>query len=178
MICWDVGADIVEDQAVLQDADQDGADDRAEDGADAAEQAGAADDDRGDHDQFVTLAGDRLRRVQPRGEDEAGQAGHETHQHVDRHGDAAHVQTRQARGFRVAADAVHVATIAGVAQDDMGHDGQDQEEDDRDGDLADQRQGEQVALAPPAVAGFEAGDRAAAGHEQGPHPGRRTCRPG
>ena len=101
-------------------------------GADAAEQAGAADDHRGDDGQLVAGAGDRFGRVEPRREHEGAEAGEEADDHVDAGDDRADVQAREPRRLRIAADGVDLPAVARVAQHDMGEH-REGEEDDRPG---------------------------------------------
>src|SRR5260370_7810118 len=61
----DVGGDVHEHEAVEQNSDEDRADHRAEDRADAAEQAGAADDHRGDDGELLPGPADPFARVYP-----------------------------------------------------------------------------------------------------------------
>src|SRR5687768_17298007 len=61
----EIRVDVVDGQTTVEDADQECPDKRAQDASFTAEEAGAADDDRGDHDQFVTHAGDHLGGAEP-----------------------------------------------------------------------------------------------------------------
>src|ERR1700722_547275 len=147
-------------EAVEQDADQHGADDRAEDRADAAEEAGAADDDRGDHGQFIADAGDRLGRIQTRRQYEGAEACEETHDDIDAADHSAHVEAGEARRLGIAADRIDLPSIARVAQHDMGEDGEGDEDNDW------RRHRSDLALTPPDIVRIKAADRSAAGKEQ------------
>ena len=70
---WMLVDETHDDQAEAQDADEDGADDRAQDVAAAAEEAGAADDDGGDHVELQTQAEDRVAGGAAGRQHEAGQ---------------------------------------------------------------------------------------------------------
>ena len=98
------GVDAEQAEAVADHLDQRRADQRAEGGADAAGEVGAADDGRGDHLQFhagADIGGDR---AEPAGLDDAGNAGRQRRDHVDRDLDRPHRDAGQRRGMLVAAD--------------------------------------------------------------------------
>ena len=69
-----VGIDPRHDQAVVDHADEQGADDEADDRADATGERRAADDGRRDRLQLETLAQGRQRGAQTEGRDHAGES--------------------------------------------------------------------------------------------------------
>ena len=96
-------------EAVAQHAHDQRADQRAAERAFAAHQAGAADHGGGDRVELVVDAGDRLRRVEPRGQHDRGNRAHQPRHAVDHRLVEADRDARQARRFFVAADRVDVA---------------------------------------------------------------------
>ena len=62
---------VAQGQAVVDQADDEHAQERADQAALAAEERGAADDDGGDGVELEPLRGDRLRRIEATGEDDA-----------------------------------------------------------------------------------------------------------
>src|SRR5689334_12411187 len=91
------GIDAQQAEAVADDLDQRGADQGAERRADAAGQIGAADDCRGDHLQFHARPDVRGHGAEPAGLDDAGDAGREGGDDIDRHLDRAHRDAGQGR---------------------------------------------------------------------------------
>ena len=76
----------------------------AEDRAAAAEEAGAADDDRGDRVELGTDAGIGKAGIGAPGEQEAGEPGEKAAEHVDEDEHAVDIDAADARRLRVAAD--------------------------------------------------------------------------
>ena len=110
--------------------------------------------DRGcDRLQLEALSGDRLRRHQARGEDESGDADAKTADHVDAEGHEADVDPGRPRRFAVAADGVDVAAEPGVAENERGGDGDQRQDDHRDGNA------EQRSLPDDAIVGLQVVDR-------------------
>src|SRR5579872_1541978 len=75
--------DVVELKNIGQSAEHDRAGDRADHGARAAEQAGAADDHRGDRRQFVTGAVVGAPEIELAGMNDAGDGGDQTRDRID-----------------------------------------------------------------------------------------------
>ena len=103
-------------------------------GADAAGEVGAADDSGSDDLQLHAGAEIGGHGAEPPGFDDAGEAGRQRRDHVDRDLDPAHRNAGQDRGLLVAADREHVAAEAGPAQHEAGDQRQDHHVDDRVGD--------------------------------------------
>src|SRR4051812_42118321 len=131
-------ADIHQDQAVGQHGDDQRADQRAEDGPDAADEAGAAQDDRGDRVQLVAHA--QLGAVGGEGAGgghDAGKAGQQTRHAVDEHQHGPDLDARQPGRVRVAADAVDPDAQHGPAQDEPAHRDHQQRDHHHPGDTED-----------------------------------------
>src|SRR6185437_14350184 len=126
----DVGGDVNDDEAVGQDADQQGADQGASDAALPARQAGPADDDRGDDAQFVIDAGHGFGRTQTRRQQKARQAGQAADDDIDTDDHRLDIDAGQARRLDIAADGVDLAAVARVPQHDMADQGRHGEQDD------------------------------------------------
>ena len=103
-----VRADVVEIEAVVEDADEERAGERAPDRSAAAEQTRAADDDGGDRVELVELAGARIAGVQARRDEHAGQAGGHAAHRIDRDQHAIDANARQPRRVAIAARRVDV----------------------------------------------------------------------
>ena len=87
-------------------------------GAAAAAQRRAADDDGGDGVELVALADRRLRRVDARGDEEAGDAADAAGERVDGDLPAIDVDARQPQRLLVAAQREDVAAEHGAAEDE------------------------------------------------------------
>ena len=102
--------DVEQVHAVADHADHQRADQRVGDVAPAAEEAGAADDHRGDRVELGQVAGRRRAGVEPARRDDRGDAGQQAAQHVDRDEHRPHRDAGAAGRLRVAADGVDPAT--------------------------------------------------------------------
>ena len=125
-----VDADAQDRHAVVHHAHDEGADHRAHDLADAARGRGAADEAGRDHVELEAEAGLRRRRVEARGEDQAGKR--RQHAHVDEgaEGQALGLDARQLRRLLVAAQRIDAPADGrargheGVERDQQRHDDQ------------------------------------------------------
>ena len=119
-----VGGDADQDEPVLHDREQGQAEDGAEHGADAAGQAGAAEDDGGEHVEFLA---DEHRRRDRLGElrlHQRGDAGDQAHVAVDEEIEAEDVEAEPLRGVRIAAHRVDLAAdVRAVEQQPGGGEG-------------------------------------------------------
>src|SRR4051812_14523022 len=108
-------------QPVVEDRDDQGADDRADDRALAAGQRRAADDHGGDRLQLVAEPRAGLGGREPGRDHHAGQPREQPGERVDDQLPAAHADARQRRRLLVGADRVRVAPEDGLVE----HDGRD-----------------------------------------------------
>src|SRR5262249_19461907 len=92
---------------------------------------------------------------------ERTEAGEEAHDHVHAGGHDAHVQPREPRCLRVAADGIDLATVTRVAEDDMSKHRKGEEDHYRHRYLT-----EDTSLAHPDEVRFEPTDRAAGGEQK------------
>ena len=120
------------DETALDDLHDERADERLADRAAAAEQAGAADHDGGDRDELEAHSRDRLRRAEPRGEDEPREAAEEAADRIDAELHQLDVDARCPRRVLVAADRIDVAAEAGPVEDQRGDERHRKQNDDRE----------------------------------------------
>ena len=143
-----------QDQAVVDQADHQRADDRADDGAGATKQAGAAQHRRRDHRQLVTLAEREPPGVQPARVQHSRQprrhAGDHQHAQLDR----ARVDAGVVGRDRVAAGRQHAPPKRGPPQHEVADDGGQQHPDQQD-----RHRPEVAAAEPERVAATEDRDR-------------------
>ena len=86
---------------------------------DAADEAGAAENHRGDRVEFVRLAElQTVRRIQPGRRHHRAEPGKHARTRIDEHLDAPHLDAGQARRFGVAADRVDAQAEHRAAQDE------------------------------------------------------------
>src|SRR5579863_5265399 len=125
--------DVDEHQPILDDGDDEGAGDRAPDRAGAAEQAGAADDDRSDRVEQQRLA--RLRRAGGKAPSvhRTGEAAHDGGEHVDLDRQPLDVDAGAARRHLARPHRIHVLAEAGLREDVVKHDACDRGQDDEIG---------------------------------------------
>src|SRR3954471_5647400 len=107
-------------QPVVENGDDQGADDRADDRALAAGQRRAADDHRGDRLKLVAETRPRLGGREARRDHHAGQAGEQAGQRVDGDLPPAHADSRQRRRRLVATNRVRVPPEDGLVEYDGG----------------------------------------------------------
>src|SRR4029077_7144232 len=115
---------------------------------------------RGDDGELIAGAGDGFSGIESRREHERAEAGEEAHDNVDAHDDAIDVEPRQARRLGIPADRIDLPAVAHVAQDDVGDESREQEDDDWNGNRSD------LALPPPSERRLEARYRAAGGEQK------------
>src|SRR5580700_3077175 len=143
-----------QDQSIVQNANDEDAEQSADDRALAAGQRAPAEDSRRDGFQFKTLgAGDRLSRSGSGREQHSREARGRAAQYVDSDLIGANVETGETRHDRIAADGVNVAAGDGVAH---------QHEEDRDDDDEYQNrdwQAKNLAVTDKSERGIENADR-------------------
>ena len=110
-----------EDEPVRQDCDDQRADQRSPDRADAADEAGAAENDGGDRIEFVGLAKlQPVGRIEARRRHDAAEPGEQPRHAVDEQQHGPDLDAGEPRRVRVAADRVDVNAEHGPAQDEPG----------------------------------------------------------
>ena len=174
-----VAVDAGHEQAVADDLDQGGADERAEGAALAAQQVGAADHRGGDHAQFIAGAQRIDRRALPSHDHDRRDRGRQRADDVGLQLDAVDRHAGQPRRLLVAADGKEVAAPGG----ELKHEPEGDREDQQQPDHVRQAQQfaaadviEEVAVGPEIVdhlvLGYDDGDRAGGRqHAEGHHEG-------
>ena len=132
-----VGVDLGHHQPVVDDADEQGADDGAEHRPDAAGQRRSADHRRRDRLQLEPVADRGQRRMQPEHLNDAAEAGHHRTEHEAEQLDPPRRHAHRARGLEIAAGGANP-----VAEIGSGHHRRGGE---RDGEKPDERRAEQSA---------------------------------
>ena len=102
--------DVQQVHPVADHADHQRADQRVDDGAAAAEEAGAADDHRGDRVELGQVARGRRAGVEPARGDDRGDAGQQAAQHVDRDQHRPHRDAGASGGLGIATGRVDPST--------------------------------------------------------------------
>ena len=97
--------DVREDETVADHGHGESAEQRPGHGAAAAEEAGAAEDDGGDHVELETRAGIGRAAAEPRRDDDAGERRGGAADHIDRQDDAARIDAGAPYRLGIGADA-------------------------------------------------------------------------
>ena len=144
-----------DDDAVVDHLEHQHAEQRAEQRAAAAGEAGAAEDDGGDHGQFEAAAGGRLAGIHQRGEDEAGEPDGQPGDDEGEKLQPLRPHARKAHRLLVGAHRVDVAAERREAQHDIGDRENERGHDDGNRDRPD-------------IAGAEVGEAGHAGDGSAP----------
>src|SRR5262249_7594436 len=115
-----VALDAGEVHAVLDDGDDESADEGAEDFAGTTGEGRAANDHGGDDVELVHQAVGGRAAFELRGHHDAAEAGQRAADRIDEQEDALDADAGKAGGFRVAADGVDMAAEDGMSHQEMG----------------------------------------------------------